>query len=59
MAYLTKDELYQKLSDPAFPRTPWFDLIATSLLSKWWDNLDDLESLKNDKIMEMSNPPGY
>lgn len=59
VAYLSKSELYAKLSDPVFPRTPWFDLIASSLLSQWWDNLDNLDGLKNDDIVEMSNPPGY
>lgn len=23
--------------------TPWFDLIANSLLPKWWDNLENIE----------------
>ena len=24
--------------------TPWFELIANSLLPKWWDNIDNIES---------------
>ena len=31
--------------------TPWFKLIVESLLWKWWDHLDDLESVKDTKTI--------
>jgi hypothetical protein len=47
---LNRDELdsfVKKMKNDGPGITPWFELIANSLLPKWWDNLNDLESLKN------------
>ncbi|KAJ3105209.1 isopentenyl-diphosphate delta-isomerase idi1 [Phlyctochytrium planicorne] len=51
--YVSKAELEElfELSekDPEAMRlTPWFQLIVKNFLYKWWDNLDDLSTFKND-----------
>ncbi|KAJ1967037.1 isopentenyl-diphosphate delta-isomerase idi1 [Dispira parvispora] len=46
--YVTKDELKQLLRDAEQGRvlvTPWFRLICNKFLFKWWDQLDNLDSL--------------
>jgi isopentenyl-diphosphate delta-isomerase len=48
--YVTVDELKEMFKDPALVFTPWFKLICQTFLFKWWDNLDDLSSFKDDKI---------
>ena len=48
--YVGRDELagfIQKVKDEGSGVTPWFDLIAGSLLPNWWDSLDQLEKFKN------------
>jgi len=57
--YVGKDELEiflqeQKMKNCRFNGiTPWFNLIATSMLPNWWENIDNLESLKDHtKIMK-------
>ena len=57
--YVGKDELEiflqeQKMKNCRFNGiAPWFNLIATSMLPTWWENIDNLESLKDHtKIMK-------
>ena len=48
--YIAKDELesfIEKAKTDGPGVTPWFDLIAKSLLPRWWDKLDSLEEFKN------------
>ncbi len=48
--YINRDELelfVRKAKEDGSGVTPWFDLIASSLLPKWWDKLNDLEEFKN------------
>ena len=57
--YIGREELAGLLEDEEkFPVTPWFRIIATSMLTDWWDQIDRLNQLGDDKIHEFSFPPG-
>ncbi|TPX38586.1 isopentenyl-diphosphate Delta-isomerase, partial [Synchytrium endobioticum] len=48
--YVTREELKQMFKDAEEDKvklTPWFRLIAESFLFQWWNNLDDLDSMKD------------
>ncbi len=48
--YINRNELelfVNKAKEDGSGVTPWFDLIAGSLLPKWWDKLNDLDEFKN------------
>ena len=50
LKYISRHELDQfvaKAKEDGSGVTPWFDLIASSLLPKWWDKLDSLDDFKN------------
>ena len=52
LRYIGRDELddfVRKVKEEGSGVTPWFDLIANSLLPNWWDKLmlDRLEEFKN------------
>jgi len=56
--YMSQSELYQSLeNEEEFPITPWFRIIAGSLLKKWWNGIDNLDSLADSTIHEFSFPP--
>ena len=56
--YISRGELEGLLEDEEeFPVTPWFRIIARSMLTGWWDNIDRLHELSDDKIHEFSFPP--
>lgn len=38
------------IKSSGLPLTPWFELIIKNWLFKWWDNLDNLKALRDDKI---------
>lgn len=50
--YLTQDELcnFLKEKDKDTLITPWFQYIADNFLFKWWDRLDSVNGLSDDKI---------
>ncbi|CUM54276.1 uncharacterized protein AC631_00701 [Debaryomyces fabryi] len=48
--YVSQDELKQMFKDDSLVFTPWFKLICQTFLFKWWGNLDDLHSFKDDEI---------
>ncbi|KAJ3271853.1 isopentenyl-diphosphate delta-isomerase idi1 [Terramyces sp. JEL0728] len=52
--YVSKQELIE-LFDTAKEKnikiTPWFRLIVENFLYKWWDNLDSLESMKEESVI--------
>ena len=51
--YVAKEEMdlflqEQKIQDTSFGGiTPWFNLIASSMLPIWWENIDNLESFQD------------
>ncbi|KAJ0394488.1 hypothetical protein ATCC90586_009142 [Pythium insidiosum] len=45
--FVSKDRLAAVLSDQERLLSPWFRLIATGLLPKWWENLDKLLEADN------------
>ena len=50
LKYISRDELEQfvaKAKEDGSGVTPWFNLIAGSLLPQWWDKLDSIEDFKN------------
>ncbi|KAJ1920751.1 isopentenyl-diphosphate delta-isomerase idi1 [Mycoemilia scoparia] len=52
--YVTKEELKEMIAtanEKGVKITPWFSLIDKTLLYKWWDNLDDIESQKDHKTI--------
>lgn len=55
--YVTKEELREMLEKAKRGElliTPWFSLIADTLLFKWWDNLNNLKQfMDQDKIHHM------
>jgi isopentenyl-diphosphate delta-isomerase len=54
--YVSQEELKQFLEEAdknEVPVTPWFRLIVNNFLYNWWDNIDNLESMKNDTIHKM------
>ena len=55
--FLKRKDLDDFLCDKKkYPVTPWFDIIANSMLKTWWDNLDNLQNIKDDKIHFFSSP---
>lgn len=38
------------IKSTGLPLTPWFELIIKNWLFKWWDNLDNLKELRDEKI---------
>ena len=47
-------KLLDDLAEKNIPITPWFNLIVQTFLSKWWDNIDDLERFRDhNKIHNM------
>lgn len=51
--YVSQEELKQMFADESLLFTPWFKLICETLLFKWWNNLDNLDSFKDDTIHRM------
>ncbi|KAI9501397.1 isopentenyl-diphosphate delta-isomerase idi1 [Coemansia spiralis] len=52
--YVTMDELKELIrtaAEKSVKLTPWFSLIDTNFLYKWWERLDDLDSLKDHKTI--------
>ncbi len=52
IAYVKRSELADFLAEikkTSNGATPWFNLMANSLLPKWWANLDNLGQFKNHK----------
>jgi isopentenyl-diphosphate delta-isomerase len=50
LKYISRNELdlfVEKAKEDGSGVTPWFNLIAGSLLPKWWDKLDSLDEFKN------------
>jgi isopentenyl-diphosphate delta-isomerase len=50
LRYIGREELHnfvRSVKEDGSGVTPWFDLIARSLLPRWWDNLDKLDDFKN------------
>ena len=37
-------------TDPELLFTPWFRFICQNFLDKWWQNLESLDNIKDDKI---------
>ncbi|OLY82336.1 Isopentenyl-diphosphate Delta-isomerase 1 [Smittium mucronatum] len=54
--YVSQSELKQMFADSVSSKdsehpilfTPWFKIIYDNFLSNWWDNLDNIQSLKQD-----------
>ena len=54
--YVSPEELKQFLADAdaaGTPITPWFRLIVNNFIYKWWAQLDDLPSMRDDLIHRM------
>jgi len=54
--YVSQEELKQFLEEAdkkEVPVTPWFRLIVNNFLYNWWDNIDNLENMKDDIIHKM------
>lgn len=49
--FLGRQELESFLNDEANLVSPWFRMIATSLLPKWWEQLDTITSDTSDKTI--------
>lgn len=49
--WISKDELKDLFEQEELPITPWFKLIVENFLYKWWDQLDNLEKLKEVNII--------
>jgi isopentenyl-diphosphate delta-isomerase len=49
--WISKDELKDLFEQNDLPMTPWFKLIVENFLYKWWDQLDNLENLKEDNSL--------
>ena len=41
--FLKRDELQSFIDNPKHIISPWFRLIAETMLPKWWDDLEALE----------------
>jgi isopentenyl-diphosphate delta-isomerase len=48
--YFSKEELKAFVDRTDLKFTPWFKLIHDNFLYKWWNALDNLDSVKDDKI---------
>jgi isopentenyl-diphosphate delta-isomerase len=44
-------DILQDAEDKKIIITPWFDLLCKNFLFKWWDNLTDLEKIKDVKTI--------
>ena len=44
-------DILQDAEDKKIIITPWFDLLCQHFLFKWWDNLADLEKIKDVKTI--------
>jgi isopentenyl-diphosphate delta-isomerase len=44
-------DILQDAKDKKIIITPWFDLLCKAFLFKWWDNLNDLEKIKDVKTI--------
>ena len=54
--YVSQEGLKQFIAEAdenGIPITPWFRLIVENFLYKWWDQLDDLESLQSNTVHKM------
>ncbi|KAI7879934.1 isopentenyl-diphosphate delta-isomerase [Lichtheimia hyalospora FSU 10163] len=49
--YVTQDELRAMMNNSDVPMTPWFKLICDTFLFKWWENMDSLESQKDENTI--------
>lgn len=47
--WVDKDTLQEMFEDSNLKFTPWFKLICESYLFGWWDQLDDLSGVENDR----------
>ncbi|EDO15521.1 hypothetical protein Kpol_479p9 [Vanderwaltozyma polyspora DSM 70294] len=47
--WVTAAELKAMFNDTSLKFTPWFKLICESYLFQWWDKLNDLSEVENDK----------
>ncbi|GCF00844.1 isopentenyl-diphosphate delta-isomerase idi1 [Zygosaccharomyces mellis] len=47
--WVDKDTLQEMFKDSNLKFTPWFKLICESYLFGWWDQLDDLSDVENDR----------
>ena len=53
--WLKRENLDDQIASLKYPLTPWFKLIYESgLLKIWWNNLSQLETIKNSNIHKMS-----
>ena len=55
--WVTQDELRQLMDDAKEGKsgvvlTPWFKLIAETLLPQWWNGLGSLEQFVSDEIVK-------
>ncbi|CAK9441164.1 uncharacterized protein LODBEIA_P50330 [Lodderomyces beijingensis] len=48
--YVSAEELQEMFKDDKLVFTPWFKLICQTFLMKWWNNLNDLDQFKDDKV---------
>lgn len=48
--YVSKKDFNEFIKESGLPLTPWFELIIKNWLFKWWDNLDNIRQLRDDKI---------
>ncbi|KAJ3333924.1 isopentenyl-diphosphate delta-isomerase idi1 [Blyttiomyces sp. JEL0837] len=54
LKYVSKAELqeiFETAEEKGILLTPWFRIIVEGFLYKWWDNLDKLESFKDEKTI--------
>lgn len=51
--FVDSNELKEMFNDDKLVFTPWFKLICETFLFNWWNNLDNLDEFKDDKIHRM------
>lgn len=50
-SWVTAKELKEMFANPKLQFTPWFKLICESYLFEWWEQLDDLSNVENDRTI--------
>ncbi|CAI4862159.1 CRB_1a_G0054930.mRNA.1.CDS.1 [Saccharomyces cerevisiae] len=47
--WVSPNDLKTMFADPSYKFTPWFKIICENYLFNWWEQLDDLSEVENDR----------